>query len=130
MKRAEEPRQRSVTSLRRLLKAELRAEERLIWSGRPDPKVMGRRADFVGAVFSCVIFGGFTAIMMGIAPVMGLFMLPIGGLCVWSLLGRSRARARAKATLYAITDLRAICVRRGAKLEVTSFYLSDSNACF
>jgi len=95
----------------------LRDSERLLWSGRPDPRVLFTRADVILIPFSALFLGfalfwEFTALTtptrVPFAPVFGAVFVIVG---IYVLIGRFFYKAWAKArTLYVVTDARVLSI--------------------
>lgn len=99
------------SEVRERIDAELARGERLLWAGQPRPDLCARRAYFL--VPFGVIFGGFAlSWMTGAGSMTGGWMAPCGlpFVAIGAFLVASPVwlRGRAKKTVYALTDRRAI----------------------
>lgn len=116
--------------------AELEHGEHLVWYGQPSGAVMAKSTwpVFIFAVpwtlFSLFWTGMALFITDGIeSGVFGwlfpLFGLPFIGIGFWMLAAPFRAAQKAKRTIYAITNKRAVIITTGAVKKVQSFYPKD-----
>lgn len=122
------PRKKGARKLRARLESELRPDERLVWSTQPDPAAFARlaRGAVLFAILACVVNAVITRGALESWGVIGAIMLvPFWLIALWLFAAPRRARRRAEATIYGVTDRRAIIVTVEANLEARSFYARD-----
>jgi hypothetical protein len=116
---------------------ELAPGEKLAWAGRPRASALARRASpgfFIGIPFTAFslfwVAGAYTATQRDghdvgpfvFFPLFGLIFVAVG---LFMLLSPLRAMARARSTIYAITDQRLLIIEGGSSRRVTSFTAGD-----
>ena len=119
--------------LKGLLDAELDKDEQLGWSGQPRPGRFARQ--YLPVALFGILFGGFAVFWTCMAlfgvrqtgeagpmrllfPLWGLPFILVGLSMLCSPLWGLR---QAKRTLYAVTDRRAIIIRRGFSVRISSY---------
>lgn len=123
----------------RIVRSELRPHERLVWSGSPRPGRLARQA--LPVMLFAVPWTAFSLFWMYAATGFGehlewpmllfsLFGLPFVGVGVALLTSPYRAYRRASATLYAVTNERALIFepRGGGAMDVRSFPIAELGA--
>lgn len=110
-----------------MIQAELRRDERLLWSGRPQQGVMFRPYDMFLIPFS-LFWGGFACFWTLAATAgggcFGLFGLPFVAVGVYLTVGRFWLDMRQRDnTYYAITDQRALIVSGIRSQQIKSLNL-------
>jgi hypothetical protein len=115
---------------------ELAPGEKLVWADRPRPGALARRAS-AGFLFAIPftafavawVAGAYTATQhahpIGPDSVFPLFGLIFVGAGVFMLLSPLRAMAKARSTIYAITNERLLIIEGGRTRRVTSFTAAD-----
>lgn len=97
-------------------------DERVIWTGRPDPRAHFTPADFWLVPFSLMwagfaVFWEFTAVSMGRGS-FALVGIPFVLIGLYFVVGRFFYKSFTKnGTVYALTDRRAIVLNRGTSLD-------------
>lgn len=126
---------------------ELESGEQLLWSGRPDPKQLSRRAlpvllfgiPFTAfAVFWMLGAAGITSLVSSgfrgvgapgglglISLVFPLFGIPFVLVGLWMLTMPAREAARGARMLYAVTNRRALILEGGSETKVKSYTPRD-----
>ncbi len=115
--------------------AELQHGEHLVWLGQPSGTALTKTK------WPVFIFGipwtAFSLFWVGMAffmtretgemigMIFPLFGLPFIGIGIWMLASPFRAAKKAKRTVYAITNLRAIIITLGTSKNVQSYYQKD-----
>lgn len=117
----------------RVVQQELRAGERLLWSGQPAQGVRLQPGDVLMIPFSLVwtgfaCFWVWSAVQSGAPLLFSLFGVPFILVGLYIVLGRFVAEARRRArTYYGITTERAVILRAGGRREITSLDIRSLN---
>ncbi len=113
-----------------VLRGHLRPGEALVWSGRPAPPVLSRRQGWLGIIGALLAACGIAVGLYGLfhffldgsvnwlMTAQGLLYVFLGGFFFFAALG---SLLRAGWTVYAVTDQRAVILRRYLWNRVTSF---------
>ncbi|HYE47042.1 MAG TPA: hypothetical protein VEA44_14870 [Caulobacter sp.] len=115
----------------RLLRPYLRPDERLVWTGQPQPGLVLTGQDIFLIPFS-LLWGGFvlfweaTVLASGGPSVMALFGVPFVLIGLFMIFGRFLVDAVIRrGMVYGLTDRRAIVLRRTFGESVSTTALSD-----
>lgn len=114
---------------------ELRKDEKILWTGGPDPKVLFTVADLFFLPFGLIWTGMLVWMLSGIvsgpggnsssAPPPLWFFIPFMAAGFWILIGRFMYKVwKKKRTHYAVTDKRILIVTRSFGKHVRTAYLN------
>lgn len=110
---------------RQPLPALLLADERLLWSGQPDPQAIFTRSDIFLVPFS-LMWCGFAIFwevmaLSSASPGFALWGIPFVAIGLYFVVGRFFYKSYVKAgTVYALTSRRMLVLRRGVSLDELS----------
>ncbi len=116
--------------------SDLLRDERILWSGQPDPSILLSKADIFIIPLS-VLWAGFAFVVSGVlvalvirgetvALVGGIIAWPMGLMGLYILFGRFLYnRWVRRRTHYAVTDLRVLALTNALARDLATAYLTD-----